>query len=270
MDDGIAAAGTDRAPAEDTPEATPPVETVIRAETVCSTQSDPPTTQTEQVIAKTVRYIKAKRGGDLAAIILAGSAAQDALTPHSDVDVVVLVRGTEGGHELVRVLDRIVEIRYMALTTAEEQVRTSPRLPVILRKACVLFEFETAGTAFLEQARARFRQGPSPLTLYEKIRMRTESLHWLGKAIDRQAQPALARYLFSIYLDECISAFYRLRGFWPGSPTEHLRFISQRDPALADLLQQALTAANWPAQMEAGHRIADHLFREVPAPARID
>jgi len=182
----------------------------------------------------------------------------------------VLVRGTGGGHELVRVLGRIVEIRYMGLASAEEQVRTSPRLPVILRKARVLFELEAAGSSLLEQARTRFRQGPPPLTLHERIRLRTESLHWLGKAMDHQTYPALARYLLSIYLDECMSAFYQFRGFWPASPTESLRFIGQRDPALGDLFQEALTASDLSAQLDAGRRIADHLFREVPAPARID
>ena len=270
MDDGNIAARSEGISAEGSSDETPPVDTPVRAETVCSTQSEEPTAQTEQVIAKAVRYIKAKRGGDLAAIILAGSAAQNALTPHSDVDVVVLVRGTESGHELVRILDRTVEIRYMGLASAEEQVRTSPRLPIILRKARVLFEFEASGSSLLEQARTRFRQGPPHLTLHEKIRIRTESLHWLGKALDHQAQPALARYLFSTYLNECMSAFYQLRGFWPASPTESLRFIGQRDPALGDLLQHALSAANLPAQLEAGRRIADYLFTEIPSPARID
>src|SRR5437868_15402970 len=53
----------------------------------------------EQVTAKAVRYIKAKRGGDLAAILLTGSATRQALMPHSDVNLMVLVRGTEGRHE---------------------------------------------------------------------------------------------------------------------------------------------------------------------------
>jgi len=226
--------------------------------------------QVDQIIAKALRYIKAKRGGDLAAIILAGSAARDSLTPHSDVDFMVLVKGTDSGHELVRILDRIVEIRYQGVASFEEQVHTSPRLPVILRKARVLFEYDGAGSQLLEQARARFRQGPPPLTIHEKIRIRTESLHWLGKAEDHQAHPALARHLFTIYLDECMNAFYQLRGFWPASPTESLRFISQRDRTLGDLLEQALTAPDLAGQLEAGRRVAEYLFKDVPSPARID
>jgi len=224
----------------------------------------------DQIIAKAIRYIKAKRGGDLAAILLAGSAAQEALRAHSDVDVVVLVRGTESSHELVRVLDRIIEIRYLDLASAEEQIRTSPRCPVILCTARVLFEFETAGSHLLEQARARFRQGPQPLTLYEKIRLRTECLHWLGKAEDHHTHPALARYLFSVYFDECLRAFYQLRGLWPASPTESLQFIGQRDSALGELLKRALVAPDVTAQLVVGHQIAEHLFKEIPSPARID
>jgi predicted nucleotidyltransferase len=224
----------------------------------------------EQVIAKGVRYIKAKRGGDLAAILLVGSVVRDALLPHSDINFVVLTRGPESRHELVRIQDRIVEIRYLGLTSVEEQLKHSLRWPATLRKARVLFEFETEGSYFLEQAHARFRQGPPPLNMHEKIRIRQDALHWLGKVEDHTAQPALARYIFSIYLDECINAFYYLRGFWLGSATDSLRFIIQRDPVLGDLIQQALTASELATQLELGRQIAQQLFKEIPAPARID
>jgi predicted nucleotidyltransferase len=263
-------------PSENLPPAEPaqsalPVESLSQAETVSSTLRDePPLSNLESVLTKAVRYIKAKRGGDLAAIILAGSAARDALTAHSDVDVLVLVRGSDSGHELVRVIDRIVEIRYMGVALAEEQLRTSLRLPIILRRARILFEFEAAGSTFLDQAHTRFRQGPPPLTIHERIRRRTEALHWLGKVMDHQTQPVLARYLFSIFLDECVGAFYQLRGFWPASPTDSLKFIGHRDPTLGELLQQALTSSDVEAQLAAGRRIADHLFKDTPSPARID
>jgi predicted nucleotidyltransferase len=270
MDDGLAGDPSAPPPGDRVPEA-------AGADGLLSPEDLPPSPQPEvsappieDILAKAVRYIKAKRGGDLAAILLTGSAARNALTAHSDVDIVVLVRGPEGGHELVRVLDRIVEIRYLGLESADDQVRTSPRLPIILRKARVLFELDAEGSHLLEQARARFRQGPPPPTIHEKIRLRTESLHWLGKAEDHQSHPALARYLFSIYLDECVSAFYRLRGLWPASPVDSLGFIGQRDRTLGDLFQEALSATDPDAQVAIGRRLADRLFGDVPAPARID
>jgi predicted nucleotidyltransferase len=229
-----------------------------------------PVPEIEQILAKAVRYVRAKRGGDLAAIILAGSAARDALLSHSDVDLLVLVLGKDNSHELVRVLTRNVDIRYLGVSVAEEQVQTSPRLPIILRKARVLFELEAAGSQLLHKAHARFRQGPPPLTIHEKIKLRTEVLHWLGKAEDRQAEPAVSRHLVSIFLDEGMSAFYQLRGFWPASPVEHLRFISQRDGALGDLLRQALSATDLMDQLATARRIADYLFKDIPSPARID
>ena len=239
-------------------------------DTIVSPEKREPVPEIDQVLAKAVRHVRAKRGGDLAAIILAGSAARGALTPHSDVDLLVLVLGTENGHELVRVLSRIVEIRYLGVADAEEQVRTSPRLPIILRKARVLFETDAAGSQLLQKAHTRFRQGPPPPTIHEKIQLRTEALHWLGKAEDRQAEPAIARHLLSVFLDESMHAFYRLRGFWPASPTEHLRFITQRDNVLGELLQQAFTASDLVEQLAAARRIADYLFKDLPAPARID
>src|SRR5438094_896585 len=122
----------------------------------------------------------------------------------------------------------------------------------------------------LEQAQSRFRQGSPSLTLHEKIRLRSDALHWLGKAEDHREQPGMAQYLFSIYLDECINAFYYLRGFWLPSAKESLPFIAQRDPALGDLLQQALAAPELPHRIDLGLRMAEPLFTELASPARID
>ena len=246
------------------------IEPPVQTDTAPAPEKREPVPEIDQVIAKAIRHVKAKRGGDLAAIILAGSAARDALTPHSDVDLLVLVLGTENSHALVRALTRIVEIRYLGVADAEEQVRTSPRLPIILRKARILYELEAAGSQLLQKAHARFRQGPPPPTIYEKIQLRTESLHWLGKAEDHQADPAISHHLLSIFVDESMHAFYRLRGFWPASPVEHLRFIAQRDNVLGELLKQALTASDLAEQLAAARRIADYLFRDIPSPARID
>jgi predicted nucleotidyltransferase len=261
MDDSSAQPEPEQLPPDTWTDLTPPEATA---------SPPPPPPELEQVLPKAVRYIKAKRGGDLAAIFLVGSATRDALLPHSDVNLVVLVHGAENRHELVRILHRIVEIRYLGLPTAEEQLKSSLRLPATLRKAQILFEYEAEGAYFLDQAHARFRQGAPSLTLHEKIRLRHDALHWLGKAEDQVQQPALACYLFSIYLDECINAFHHLRGFWLTAPSESLRFVSQRDPALGDLLQQALGASELSVRFELGHRLADHLFRDIPTPARID
>jgi len=255
MEDGMLEPGSGQTVSEDAPIAAP---------------APKPVPEIEQILAKAVRHVRAQRGGDLAAIILAGSASRNALMPHSDVDLLVLVLGKDNSHELVRVLTRNVDIRYLGVSVAEEFVQTSPRLPIILRRAQVLFELESSGSQLLHKARTRFRQGPPPLTIHEKIRLRTEVLHWLGKAEDRQAERAVSRHLLFIFLDESINAFYRLRGFWPSSPVEHLRFITQHDVALGDLLDQALSATDPADQLAVAHRIADHLFKDIPSPARID
>jgi len=238
--------------------------------TVADGTASKPIPEIEQVLAKALRHIRAKRGGDLAAIILMGSSTREALLPHSDIDLLVLVLGQDKSHEMVRVLTRILDIRCLGVAIADEQVQTSPRLPMMLRKARVLFELGAVGSQLLHKAHARFRQGPPSLTIHEKIRLRTDTLHWLGQAEDRQAEPALARYLLGIFLDESINAFYQLRGFWPASPVEHLRFIAQRDHTVGDLLKQALSATTLTDQLETAYRLADSLFKDVPSPARID
>src|SRR5919106_6932604 len=62
----------------------------------------------EDALAAALKYVKAKRGGDLAGVILVGSGARRAITPHSDIDLIVLVKGPGDGHEIVRVADRLV------------------------------------------------------------------------------------------------------------------------------------------------------------------
>jgi predicted nucleotidyltransferase len=270
MDDGTLELGATQTPSDGSSVASPQGDPLLPTAPAPAPAKDEPVTETAQVLAKAVRYVKAKRGGDLAAIILAGSAARDTMTSHSDVDLLVLVLGSDTSHELVRILSRIVEIRYLGVSEAEEQVNTSPRLPIILHKARVLYELEAAGSQLLQKANARFRQGPPSLTIHEKIRLRATVLHWLGKAEDQQADPAIARHLLSIFLDEAMSAFYQLRGFWPSSPVEHLRFINQRDPVMGDFLQQAFTTTELSDQLATARRIADHLFKDIPAPARID
>ena len=269
MDDGPIELGAPQIPSDGSTVA-PPGDPLLPTDAAPAPAKDDSASESAQVIAKAVRYVKAKRGGDLAAVILAGSAARDAMTSHSDVDLLVLVLGADNSHELVRVLSRIVEIRYLGASEAEEQLNTSPRLPIILRKARVLYELEAAGSQLLQKAHARFRQGPPSLTIHEKIRLRATVLHWLGKAEDQQADPAIARHLLSLFLDEAMSAFYQLRGFWPASPVEHLRFISQRDHVMGEFLQQAFTATDLADQLAMARRIADHLFKDIPAPARID
>ena len=96
-------------------------------------------------------------------------------------------------------------------------------------------------------------------------------VHFKGEALKYLlTQLHCVQYLFSIFLDECINAFYDLRGFWPMSARESLRFISQRDPALGDLLEQTLVAPQLSQRLELGRRVADYLFKDIPAPARID
>ena len=227
-------------------------------------------TGTEQVLASALSYIRGKRGGDLAAVILVGSGARRALTPHSDLDLIALIKGQDEGQEIIRIADRFVEIRYRGEKAVEEELPFVPRLPPLLRKGRVLFEYEGVGTKLLEKAQQRFRQGPPPVALNEKIRLKAACFHWLGKAEDLMEQPAVAQYLLGIFLEELIAAFFRLRGFWLTSPSDVLRFVSSRDPAMGDLLCRFLTAPNLTERLEQGRQLADLLFKDIPNPPRID
>jgi len=122
----------------------------------------------------------------------------------------------------------------------------------------------------IDRANQRFRQGPPAASMNEQIRMKAECLHWLGKAQDLADKPGTAQYLLTLFYEDCILAFFRLRGYWLTAPVDVHRFMFSREPALADVAGQFLTAAALSDRLNFGRQFADLLFKNVPNPARID
>lgn len=210
----------------------------------------------EDVVAVALRHIRGKRGGDLVGVILVGSATRRAITPHSDVDLIALVKGETEAHEIIRIADRLTDIRYRGHKLVEEELAFSPRLPPLLRKGRILFDLEGICASLIEQANHRFRQGPPPASINEQIRMKAECLHWLGKAEDLFDRPVTALYLLNVFFDDLLNAFFRLRGFWLTAPSDVLRFIASRDQALGELTSQFLSAPNLSERLNCGRQLA--------------
>ena len=139
-----------------------------------------------------------------------------------------------------------------------------------LRKARLLFDHDGISAKLIEKANQRFRQGPPPASMNEQIRLKAECLHLLGKAQDVAEKPALAHYLLTLFFEECTMAFFRIRGFWLTAPVDIHRFMSSREPALAELAARFLLTANITDRLNFGRQIADLLFKDIPNPARID
>ena len=224
----------------------------------------------ERIVASALSYIRAKRGGDLAAVLLVGSGARKSLTAHSDLDFIALVKGQDEGDEIIRIADRHVEVRYRGLAEVEQELAYSPRLPPLLRKARVLFELEAAGTLLVEKAQQRFRQGPPPTRVGERIRLKTDCLHWLGKAEDLARHPGTAQYIFVGFVEQLVQAFFRLRGFWLTAPADTLRFIASRDAEFGELVEQMLNAPTLAERLEFGRQASALLFKDIPNPQRVD
>ena len=119
----------------------------------------------EELVAVALRHVRGRRGGDLVSVILVGSSVRRAITAHSDIDLIALVKGQADGHEIVRVADRLADIRYRGHQELEEDLPHSPRLPSLLRKARLLFDHENIGAKLIERASQRFRQGPPPVSI---------------------------------------------------------------------------------------------------------
>src|SRR5690349_12333434 len=224
----------------------------------------------EDIVNVALRHVRGRRGGDLVSVILVGSGARRAITTHSDVDLIALVKGQADGHEIVRIAGRLADIRYYGHKEAEDELPYSVRLPSLLRKGRILFDHDTIGAKLIERASQRFRQGPPPVGMNEQIRLKAQCLHWLGKAQDVADKPATAHYLLTLFIDDYVNAFFRLKGLWLTAPIDVPRFIASRDATLGELIARFLTAATLAERLNFGRDLTDLLFKEVPNPARID
>lgn len=224
----------------------------------------------DHILAVAVRHIRGRRGADLVSIILVGSGARRALTPHSNLNLIALVKGQDEGEEIVRIAERIAEIRYRGHKAVEQELPHALRLPPLLRKGRVLFDYEAIGAKLVERANQRFRQGPPPAGLNEKIRLKAECLHRLGKAEDLVHHPATTHYLLGRFLEDLLQAFFRLRGYWPTTPADMLRFIASRDAELGALLDRFMNTTAIPERVSLGRQLVDLIFKDIPNPARID
>lgn len=224
----------------------------------------------EESLEVALRHVRGRRGGDLVGVILVGSGARRTVTPHSDIDLIALVKGEADSHEILRVGDRLADIRYHGHKAVEEDLAYSLRLPPLLRRARILYDHDGVSAKLIEKASQRFRQGPPSATINEQIRMKAECYHWLGKAQDFADKPGTAQYLLTLFYEDCILAFFRLRGFWPTAPVDIHRFMFSRDPALADLAGQFLTVTTLTERFNFARQFAEQLFKDVPNPARID
>ncbi|NJN37309.1 MAG: nucleotidyltransferase domain-containing protein [Nitrospiraceae bacterium] len=200
-----------------------------------------------------LRHIKGRRGGDLVGIILVGSGARRAITPHSDIDLIALVKGDADGHEILRVGDRLADIRYHGYQAVEEELAHSLRLPSLLKKGRVLFDHEGISAHVLEKAHHRFRQGPPQATINEQIRMKASCFHWLGKAQDLADKPGTAALPVDPVLRGLHPGIFPLRGFWMTAPVDIHRFMfpgtGTRGPcrAVPNRINSGRPAQLWPA-----------------------
>ena len=236
----------------------------------CPEPEPPLPPDTEAILESAQRHVRGKRGGDLVGILLVGSGAKRALTAHSDLDLIALVKGPPEGDEIVRISDRLVDLRYREVTAVEDEIPYTPRLPGLLRKARVLYEVDGAATRLRDKAQQVFRQGVPAPSINERIRLKADCFHWLGKADDLKHDLPAAQFVFNNFLDSAVFAFFRIRGFWPTAPAEAVRFITARDQALGAVLEQAICSSPFEARLAAGQKFAAQLFQDVPNPQRID
>ncbi len=225
---------------------------------------------TEEVLSEALKYVRGRRGADLLAVILVGSGSRRRLTLHSDLNLIVLVKGQDEGEEIIRISNRSLDIRYRSHKVVEQEMPHALRLAPLLRKGRVLFDYEAVGSTLVEKAGQRFRQGPTPAGMNERIHLKADCFHRLGKAEDLIHQPSTAQYLLNLCVDDLLRAFFRLNGYWLTAPADMLRFVITRDAPVGELLERALTAPTLPERLTLGRQLAHLIFKDIPNPPRID
>ncbi|MBQ27434.1 MAG: hypothetical protein CMH81_04750 [Nitrospiraceae bacterium] len=217
-----------------------------------------------------LRHIKAKRGGDLLGIIMPAAAYDARSKRRGKHFILVIIKGEEQSAQWIRVKRQLIDISYRGQKGLEEELQTSLHLPSFLRKARVLFERDGIASKILDVATRRFRQGPPYPSVNEKISLKAECYHWLGKMQEATDHPDRARYLLPTFLDQVVFSWFRLRGLWHVSAAEELQFILVRDKLFGQGLRDVLNENDTGKQIEMAKRLATYVLKDVPWPVRID
>ena len=223
----------------------------------------------DDALAGAVKYIRAKRGGDLVGIILVGSGARRTVTAHSDIDLIVLVKGPADGQEMIRV-ETAWSIFDMVSTRRWARISPIPPSGAVTPEGRILYDHEDIAAQLIAKAAQRFRQGPPAARIHERIRLKGGNvcIGWAGRGPTRPTQHGAISP--ATVLRRVRVGVFRIRGLWFTAPVDTLRFLASRDPALGELASQFLSAATLHDQLTAGRRFADTLFREIPLPPRVD
>ncbi len=222
------------------------------------------------VLPMAIRHVKARRGGDLLGIILPSLDADTRLKRKGKTSLLVIIKGEEGDAQWIRIKQYMIHIFYRGQKGFEGEIQTSFSLPPLLRKARVLFERDGVASKICDMTARRFRQGPPHPSINEKIHLKAECYHWLGKIQGAAGQPDLARYILSAFIDQIVVSWFRLRALWHVSVSEEFQLILARDKALAEGIRDILVERDIQKQIELAQQIAIHVLKEVPWPARID
>ena len=223
-----------------------------------------------EILPIAIRHVKAKRGGDLLGIIMPAGDPDVRSKRKGKLSLLVIIKGEERDAQWIRVKRHLIEISYRGQKGFEEEIQTSLHLPPLLRKARVLFERDSVASKICDMTAKRFRQGPPYPSINEKIHLKAECYHWLGKIQETTDRPDRARYILPAFVDQIVVSWFRLRGLWHVSVTEELQFISARDKALGEGLRDIWNKNDVMKQIALAQRIAAHVLKDVPWPARID
>ncbi|MDR4472723.1 MAG: hypothetical protein MRJ92_08780 [Nitrospira sp.] len=132
----------------------------------------------------------------------------------------MLVEGPADAQEMIRVGDRLVDIRYSGTKRRDHLFDPSG---TIAPEGTVLYDHDDIAAQLIAKAAQRFRQGPPAAGIHERIRLKAECLHWLGKVEDLRDRPQQPNISCNCSLKNCVSAFFRLRGLWFTAPVDTLR-----------------------------------------------
>ncbi len=242
------------------------LEEPVLPEWICDELDD----ELNDILPILLRHVKGKRGGDLLGLMMPVIDFDHNSKRRGKLVVFAIIKGEEQDLEWVRIKRRLLEISYRNQKSIEDDLTNSLSMAPFLRKAKVLFERDGISSKICEMAGKRFKQGPPHTSINERIMLKAECYHWVGKMQELTDSPDRAKFVLPSFVEQLIVAWFRLRGLWYVSSSEEFQFIFSRDRVFAEGLRDIWNEEDLKEQLELLQRLASHVLKDIPWPARID
>ncbi len=214
--------------------------------------------------ATTVRFLRRYKG-IVDAIGLTGSCAKaQTLKRHSDVDVLVLLRGARDAREVFWEGGSTVDVFIYSAASLDRQLdQRLSEFPVNLL-ADVVCSFDPQGILRGLRAKARsVRQGPR---VVRPERQKPDYAQYMLSKLWKTDDPTEFNYIAGLFAQACFRGYVNVRNLWPESMARLCAQVSALDPTAASEARCLLADGPREARVRAAERLLNLTFSIESAP----